>query len=379
VSRSVPPAIITTPAALQALAGRLAGETVIACDLEADSLHRYQEKVCLLQLATPREAVLVDPLALPDLSPLAPLFADPAARKIFHGADYDIRSLHRDFGIEVHNLFDTMVACQFLGERELGLAAVLKKRFGVELDKSLQRADWSRRPLTSAMVDYAAQDTALLIDLYGELGIELRQKGRLAWVEEECALLSRVRATTRNGEPLFLRFKGASRLEPLALAVLEEVLRYRDRLAKSRDVPPFKVLGTETVRELAERKPTGTGELTGITGLSPKLLERYGKGILEAVAKGREVPPEQLPRFPATVRVKRSGPEEVRLQRLKGWRERRAKELGIEPGILANNALLEELATQFPQDQAGLAAVAGLKCWQKEEFGREILALLGRG
>lgn len=140
--------MITTQAGLEELALRLGREPVIACDLEADSLHHYREKVCLLQFSTPDYSALVDPLAVTDLSPLAPVMADPKIRKIFHGADYDMRSLHRDFGIEVENLFDTMIACQFLGEKEVGLAAALKKRFGVELDKQFQKADWSQRLLS---------------------------------------------------------------------------------------------------------------------------------------------------------------------------------------------------------------------------------------
>ena len=133
--------MISTPAGVEDLARRLCREPIIACDLEADSLHHYREKVCLLQFSTPDYSALVDPLAVPDLSALIPVMADPQIRKIFHGADYDIRSLHRDFGIQVENLFDTMIACQFLGEKEVGLAAALKKRFGVELDKQFQKAD----------------------------------------------------------------------------------------------------------------------------------------------------------------------------------------------------------------------------------------------
>ncbi|HSR36924.1 MAG TPA: ribonuclease D, partial [Desulfurivibrionaceae bacterium] len=138
--------MITDSAGLRRLAAELSREPLLACDLEADSLHHYREQVCLLQFSTPFANYLLDPLAVRDLAPLAPVFADPAIRKVFHGADYDVRSLHRDYGFEIVNLFDTMIACQLLGEAEVGLAAVLKRRFGVELDKGFQKADWSRRP-----------------------------------------------------------------------------------------------------------------------------------------------------------------------------------------------------------------------------------------
>ncbi|MDD3295322.1 MAG: ribonuclease D, partial [Geobacteraceae bacterium] len=210
---------------LDRLVGRLSGEKVLAFDLEADSLHHYREKVCLIQIATEKAIFLVDPLAVTDISSLGLLLSDPGIRKVFHGADYDIRSLHRDFSLEVRNLFDTMIACQLLGEKEVGLAAALKKRFGVELDKRYQKADWSKRPLDPGMIAYAAGDTSLLVALYRQLEAELAEKGRLAWAEEESDLLSEVRAADREGEPLFYRFKGASKMEPRTLAVLEELLR----------------------------------------------------------------------------------------------------------------------------------------------------------
>lgn len=339
-------------------------------------MHHYQEKVCLVQFAFPGGAALLDPLAVSDPAPLVPVFAATTIRKIFHGADYDIRSLHRDFAIEVNNLFDTMIACQFLGERDFGLAAVLKKRFGAELDKQYQRADWSRRPLTAGMIDYAVKDTSLLIALYRQLEEELRAKGRLEWVEEECALLARVRMASRGDEPLYLRFKGAARLEPRALAVLEELLRFRDQRARQADVPPFKILGTDTVRELAEKRPRGRSELAGITGLTEKVIDRHGEGILRAIDRGNAVPAGKLPTFPRQERRKRGRLEEDRLKALKAWRERTAGTLGIDTGVLANNALLERLASEAPRTADELARIPALRQWQQREFGAELIAIV---
>lgn len=357
---------------------RVGCEPLLACDLEADSLHHYQEKVCLIQLSTPHESVLIDPLAFSDLSALAPLMADPAVRKVFHGADYDIRSLHRDFGIEVRNLFDTMVACQFLGEKEVGLAAVLKKRFGAELDKRYQKADWSRRPLLPEMIEYAIEDTRLLIELCRQLEEELRAKGRLSWVEEECELLSGVRTAPRSEEPLFLRFKGAAAMEPRTLAALEELLRFRDDRARARDLPTFKILGNDTLRELATKKPRKRGDLAEVAGLTPKLAERYGEGILAAVARGMALPAGQLPQYPRLPRRVREKSQEERLQKLKRWREKKARELGIEAGTLANNALLEALAEAGPGKTGG-EVVVPMKRWQRELFGAEVTELLRAG
>ena len=368
--------IIASPQALRQLADILSREPVVACDLEADSMHHYQEKVCLLQFSATAGTWLVDPLAIDDLSPLAPILADPATRKILHGADYDIRSLHRDFCIEVNNLFDTMVACQFLGEKEFGLAAVLRKRFGVELDKKFQRADWSCRPLSPEMVAYAAMDTTRLIELYRQLESELRAKGRLAWVEEECLLLSRVRMQPRGDEPFYLRFKGAARMAPRILAVLEEVLRYRDEKARLRDLPPFKVLDSEGIRHIAEKRPRTIAELSGLPGMTAKVLDRHGKGIIEAVARGFALPEAAMPSFPSKPRLKKSRREEELLANLKSWRESIARELEMEPGILANNTLLETLAGNAAKGEYNLDMAPSMRAWQKKEFGPELLSIL---
>jgi len=196
-------------------------------------MHHYKEKVCLIQVANSVEAVLVDPLVLPDIASLTTLLVNPAIRKVFHGADYDVRSMRRDFSVQVNNLFDTMIACQFLGEKEVGLAAVLKKRFGVELDKRYQKADWSKRPLEPAMIAYAAADTSLLVALYRQLESELIAKGRLSWVEEESELLSQAAAAERSNKPLYFRFKGADKMDQRTLAVLEELLQLRDQKARN--------------------------------------------------------------------------------------------------------------------------------------------------
>jgi ribonuclease D len=370
------PEMVTGAEDLSRLVARLAGETILAFDLEADSLHHYREKVCLIQIATTREVFLIDPFAVPDISPLAPILLNPSVRKVFHGADYDIRSLDRDFSLRVKNLFDTMIACQFLGEKEVGLAAALRKRFGVELDKKYQKADWSRRPLDPGMVDYAAADTSLLVSLYLQLEEELLARNRLYWVEEESELLSEVRAVDREGEPFYSRFKGASRMDPRTLAVLEELLRFRDEQARYLDRPPFKVLSGETMRALAEKKPLTMQELSGTEGLPSRLLERYGKDILKAVGRGCALPEDRLPRIPRPVRPERDPLKEERLRHLKKWRDGKAGELGIDPGVLVTSAQLDALAKDVPRDRMRLDAVPYLRNWQKRELGEDFLKML---
>ncbi len=362
--------LITDQKTLDELVERLAKETVLAFDLEADSLHHYTEKVCLIQVSSEQENRLIDPLADLDVRVLAPIFANPAIKKIFHGADYDMRSLYRDFGIEVVNLFDTMIASQFLGESEFGLAALLKKRFGVELDKRYQKADWSKRPFSPEMLEYAMKDTSLLIPLYRQLEQELVGKGRLTWVEEESELVAGVRSPSREGELMCLRFKGANKMKPRELAVLEELLKFRDEKARTADVPPFRILSNDLLRELAEKQPRNNFELVGIHSMSSKLIERLGRGLLQAVAAGLAVPQDKLPQVQQSRRPVLDRIQDEKVKRLKVWREAKSAQLGLGVGLVANNTLLEALA------EPGSSQNALLKRWQREAFGDELAALI---
>src|SRR5206468_8065142 len=177
---------VRTQEQLAHLAESLSGASALALDTESDSLHHHVEKVCLVQLATDRgDACLVDPLVLRDLSPLAPIMADRGIAKILHGADYDVTTLKRDFGFRFAGLFDTMTAARFLGRPQIGLQALAQAELGVALSKESQRDDWSRRPLSPTQEQYALADVAHLLVLQARLAGELRQLGRLAWVEEE--------------------------------------------------------------------------------------------------------------------------------------------------------------------------------------------------
>ena len=172
--------IIDTLSGLKDIVKELDGQKILAVDLEADSMYHFQEKVCLLQMATENTWLVIDPLPIGDLSPLIPVFSNPAVTKIFHGADYDIRSLYRDFKIEINNLFDTEIACRFLGSKESGLNTVLGKWFDIHLDKRYQRKDWSQRPLPEAMLTYGAEDVKYLIRLREIMVQKLDQKDQLA-------------------------------------------------------------------------------------------------------------------------------------------------------------------------------------------------------
>lgn len=369
------PQILTTTAEIESFAAELSRFTVISVDLEADSMHHYQEKVCLLQVTAGEETVLIDPLEGADLAPLKPVMAAADIRKIFHAADYDIRCLARDFSIEIVGLFDTMISCQFIGEERFGLADVLGKYYGLELDKKYQRADWTRRPMSPEMIRYAAGDTEYLQRLVEILEEKLVTLGRRAWVAEEFALLEKARFTDHEG-PLCLRFKGAGKLSRRQLGVLEELLQWRDQEARRRDLPHFKIFGNKTLLQLATLPLSGMHSLVGIEGLSPRLVDRYGKALLQVVAQGHALDEAALPLFPRSERREKDPAAEKRFIRLKEWRQRAAAGLELDPGVLINNATLEQVARANPQDEQGLGALGVLKDWQLAELGSGILQTL---
>ncbi len=231
--------IITQTSELEALAQALLREEVVAFDTEADSFYHYFDKVCLLQVATRKKCWLVDPIALggpAHLEPLAPVFASPKVRVLFHAAEYDIFVLKRDAGFEFSNLFDTMVSAQLLGYPSIGLAALVEKHFGVSLPKDEQRSDWSRRPLTEKQMSYAASDVLYLIKLAEKLEKELVKAGRREWAEDEFQTLCGRHWPEREFDKLgYLRIKGARALDPAELAVLRELYVLRDKRAREID------------------------------------------------------------------------------------------------------------------------------------------------
>lgn len=367
--------IITDPAGLAEVAAIISRESEVAVDLEMDSLHHYQEKVCLIQISTRTENWLIDPLALKDLSPLAAPFGNPDIVTVMHGADYDIRSMHRDFGIEVNNLFDTMIASRFLGITDFGLAALLRARFGIELNKKYQKADWSKRPLSAEMSEYAVADTSDLLTLYDQLRAELVEKGRLSWLEEECRLVCQARVSEKEG-PLFISCKGAGKLKGRSLAILEALLQLRNQQARDQDRPAFKIISAETLQDIAEKRIRNLSELTTIKGMTPGQIQRYGDRIVAAVAAGLALPDEELPHFPRQQRDEPADGTKERIKCLKSWRQEKSRKLGLEPGVIAPNWLLEGISEANPITFEALDDIAGMRNWQKALYGQDLLAEL---
>jgi len=368
--------IIDKSTDLEKTARSLEKEVAVAVDLEADSMYHYQEKVCLVQIATKKISVVIDPLAIKDLSSLKPLFSNPVIQKIFHGADYDIRSLYRDFDIQINNLFDTELACRFLGIKETGLQAVLKKLFKIDIDKKYQKKDWSKRPLPEEMITYASKDVIYLLPLARMLTRRLEKTGRLAWVLEECEDLSRVRPELPNKAPLFNRFKGAGRLKARSLAVLEALLQFRKHIAKKKDRPLFKIIGNDPLMKIAKARPVTLRRLKGINALSEKQISMYGKDLIQVVADALKTPESELPVYPSNNSTVLPNGVSARIKALKAWRVSKAKALEIDPGMLCNNALITAIAIQNSRDTESLEKVKEMKRWQKQVFGSEIITVL---
>jgi ribonuclease D len=372
--------MIETRADLDALAQDLLAEKVVAVDTEADSFYHYYDKTCLVQIATRRQIFLIDPLALggpAELAPLAPLFASPDIRKIFHAAEYDIFVLKRDCSFQFANLFDTMISAQLLGYSSVGLAGIAERHFDLRLPKDEQRSDWSRRPLRPRQLSYAAADVLYLIPLADILKKELRALKRYRWAQEEFETLTHRRWPDREFDELgYLRIKGARKLDPTSLAILRELYLMRDARARELDRPPFKILGNRTLLEIAERKPRKLADLGEIKGITELLMRRIGRQVMAAVRAGRKEEHGPIPKLPSSGRRRMDRQTERRVLALKRWRSRRASDLSLDPGVLCPNSSLEAIAWRAPRQSSDLDELPELKQWFRREFGEEVAEVM---
>jgi ribonuclease D len=356
------------------LAEELRGEVLLAADTEAAGYHRYFDRVCLLQLSTRERTVVVDTLAVRQLEPLGPLFADPEVEVVFHDADYDLRLLDRDFGIRARRLFDTKIAAQFLGEPAIGLASLMEKYLDLRLEKRFQRADWAQRPLPADMLAYAAEDTRNLPRLRDRLRELLAAKGRLEWAEEEFRLQETVQWVPVADGDAYLRLKGARDLAPRQLAALRELYAWREDRARERDVAPFRVISNEALLETARSLPGTFGELSVVSVMSRGLAQRFGDELLAAVRRARALPESELP-------VRERGPRrpppdpalDERIERLRQARDAAAERHGLDRGFLMPRSQLEQVGRLAPRTLAELESVEDLRRWQVTVLGEDLL------
>jgi ribonuclease D len=367
---------LDTVANVEKFTSEIAKTREIALDTEGASFHRFVDRVYLLQLSTRDRHAVVDPLPIGVPPGLGALLEDPAVEVVFHDADYDLRLLQQDYGWQIRTIFDTRVAAQLLGYTAFGLAALLERFFDVKLDKKHQRADWSMRPLTDDMLDYAAQDTRWLLQLKDHMSSELERAGRTAWAREEFALLEGTRWTDEEPGTSYLRMKGARDLSRRELAVLRELVPWRDTVAGTLDRATFRVLGNEQLLEIARTQPQSKEALGKIKGMPRAILEQRGADLLDAVRRALAVPDAELPKFPRAARWDRDSEFDARVSALKTARDAAAKRLELDPGVLCSRDRLEAVARRNPATVDEVAEVTELRRWQVGELAADFVKSL---
>lgn len=348
----------------------------IALDTEGASFHRFVDRIYLLQMTTEKGEAVIDPLPIGTPSRLGEILEDREVEVILHDADYDLRLLHQDYGWRVTNLFDTRVAAQLLGIRAFGLAALLQQYFGLKIDKKHQRADWSMRPLTADMLDYAAQDTRHLLPLRTHLREQLEAKGRWHWAQEEFQLAEGTQWDPEVPDTGFLRMKGARDLTRRELARLRELMKWRDAIAAEIDRATFRVAGNEVLLELSKSAPSTREKLFSVKGFPRGMSEARAKDALDAIARGNQVADADLPRFAKSKRWDKDPAFDERVARLKTIRDAVAAELDMDPGVVCSRDRMEAVARRNPKDPAELAEVTELRRWQAEVLGPRFLESL---
>ena len=367
---------LDTIPAVDSFTAEIARVTELALDTEGASFHRFVDRIYLLQLSTRERHAVIDPLPIGTPAGLGALLESPDVEVVFHDADYDLRLLEQDYGWQIKNIFDTRIAAQLLGYTAFGLAALLERFFDVKLDKKHQRADWSMRPLTADMLDYAAQDTRFLLALKDHMSAELESMGRMGWAREEFALLEGTRWADEEPGMSFLKLKGARDLTRRELAVLRELVPWRDSVAKQLDRATFRVLGNEQLLDIARSQPSSREVLGKIKGMPRGILEQRGGELIDAVQRALAVAESDLPKFPRAARWDRDPDFDSRVSALKTARDAAAKRLTLDPGVLCSRDRMEAVARRNPGSVDELAEVTELRNWQKAELGEAFIAAL---
>jgi len=367
---------LDTNDAVESFFDGIRGTRQLALDTEGASFHRFIDRIYLLQLSTRDAHAIIDPLPIAPPAALGALLEDANIEVVFHDADYDLRLLHQDYGWHVRHIFDTRVAAQLLGIKAFGLAALLEQHFGLKLDKKHQRADWSMRPLTAGMLEYAAHDTLHLLQLRDALKEQLERKQRWSWAREEFERLEGTKWAPEEPADSFLRIKGARDLTRRELAVLREVTRWRDATAAALDRATFRVVANDVLLEIARLHPATVDTLAAIKGMPRGMVDRAGRDVLDAVRRGLAVLDADLPRFPRSARWEKDPEFDAKVGRLKAVRDAAASRLELDPGVLGSRERLEAVARLVPQSVAELVTIPELRRWQIGEMGEAFVRAL---
>lgn len=362
-------------AGLAAIVSRMNAASSIAFDTEANSMHAYRERVCLMQVTLPGgEDAVIDPLAV-DPTPLAEPLGNASIVKIMHGADYDVLSLQRQYSMTIRNLFDTNIAARILQWSQRGLGALLEEHFGFHADKKMQRFDWGRRPLPRSAIEYARYDTHWLHAL-AEIQSEALAADRARHEVFEHACLRQAAVTPRllTTGPDPWRIKGFAKLPADVQARAAALVTLREDLAADIDQPLFKVMPNDVLLGLARDPPGDPGAVSGMRRLHPRVRRSAGKRILSAIAAGDAAGPPERP--PAPPRP--AADVAARFDALRAWRKNTAQARGLEPDLVLAKAALWALAEADPRSEAALETVDDLDDWERERYGVDLLRCLAK-
>ena len=371
---------IDTAEGLERFGHALEAAPSVALDLEAAGFHRYSDRVCLAQVTLPDQGNWVlDPLAVEIAPVLRPVLEDPGIPILMHGADFDLRLLQRDLDISLRGLLDTQIVATLLGEPGIGLASLLDKYAGVNLAKKYQRADWAKRPLKQEMLEYAVNDTAWLHELTRKLVVKLEQRGRGAWASEEFRLLEAIEHSEDDDVDPVTRVKGARDLSPRELERVRAAWRWRDAIARRDDRAPFRVASDKVLVDVALDPPRSPNEFADRKGVNGRLARSEGGDLIAALRRADEIDEGELDRYPRQESTGRGRPPpevDALAGRLKKVRNRHAESLGVDRGALLPNAVLLEIAFEKPTELSDLDRIDGMKQWQIETVGEEILTVV---
>lgn len=372
---ATPPIFVDRERALQELLTAARQAPTIGVDTESNSLYAYYHQVCLIQISLPGADYVIDPLTV-DVKPLGTLFADPACEKIFHAAENDILGLKRDHQFTFANLFDTMLAARIMGWAQAGLAGILATKFGVTLDKSLQRANWGHRPLEPDLLAYAKLDTHYLLPLRALQEQALKECGRWEEAKEAFERISTVEWVDKPFDPNgFWSIAGARDLSSQELTVLQALYLFREDQAQRENRPPFKVLDQHSLVALSRAQPATSNDLGRVRGMTTHQVRRYGAGLLDAVKRGRSAPPPAPPRRPDS--NGRPDPRTVeRYDALRAWRSDRARQRGVDSDVIFTNDQLMAIARQAPKNVNALQTLGIMGPWKLGEYGEAIIQAL---
>ncbi|GIX47415.1 MAG: ribonuclease D [Candidatus Tectimicrobiota bacterium] len=370
---TTPVLYLSTLSALERFCAQARAEGRVALDVEFVREVSYAPKLALVQLATTTACAIVDPLAVADLSPLGALLAAPEVEKVLHAAHQDLEVLYwHTQALPVH-LFDTQIAAAFagLGEQQ-SYPRLVERLLGVALPKNERNSDWLQRPLTPQQVAYALDDVRYLLPLHDHLCLRLHELGRLAWVREECARFEEPERYRRDAQRLLHRIRRRHSLSAQGMAVLLELVLWRDEEARRRDRPPGSVLRDEALVEIARKAPRSAAELRSLRRLPQREVERSEAALLAAVARGLARGSVEVPA--AAPRLRLSETEELAVKFLEVCLRLLCKREKLPPSLVATRAELESLVRQYRRGQR--AAHPLLSGWRRELVGEELLAVL---